>query len=83
MGAEGGFLIGCVVFWVQVINRDSWDREWGGQVVAVVEWVCTEVGKVGVEVRGADPVDIVAVGVVKRGCDQGPGGWRALQVILE
>ena len=37
-------------------------------VAAELEWVCTEVGKVGVEVRGADRVDIVAVGVVKRGC---------------
>ena len=42
-------------------------------VGAELEWVCTEVGKVGVQVRGADWVDIVAVGVVKRGC--GRGTW--------
>eukprot|EP00795_Rhopilema_esculentum_P004194 gene4194-20381_t len=43
------------------------------------EWVCTEVGEVGVEVSGAVRVDKVAVCVVKRGCDQ----WKALWVGLE
>ena len=52
-------------------------------VGAELEWVCTEVGKVGVEVRGADRMDKVAVGVVKRGCGQGPGQWKALRVFLE
>ena len=51
-------------------------------VGAELEWVCTEVGKVGLEVRGAVWVDIVAVGVVKRGCGRGPGQWKALRVVL-
>ena len=49
-------------------NVGTWSGAVG--VGAVVEWVCKEVGKVGVEERGADRLEIVAVDVVKIGCSR-------------